>query len=173
MGEISVRRAGAEDATTLARVGREAFWNAYADFSDPADMQIHLDEHFTTVAVAQELGKATVDYRMAMHGEDCVGLIKLRPNAPPESVPADKVLEVQQLYVASSAQRLGVGRRLMDEAMRIARDADIEGIWLSVWADADWATAFYLKCGYERVCDIPFDLGETRFIDWLMWKPAN
>ena len=66
-------------------------------------------------------------------------------------------------------QRKGIGRALMDWAVATAREQGRAGLWLSVWQDADWATAFYQRYGFRQVGTAEFWLGRTRFEDDLMW----
>jgi ribosomal protein S18 acetylase RimI-like enzyme len=84
-------------------------------------------------------------------------------------VPAAEALEVQQLYVDTELQRKGVGRMLMDRAVAAARREGYKGVWLSVWQDADWATGFYEAYGFQRVGTAEFWLGQSKFMDYLMW----
>ena len=106
-------------------------------------------------------------------GQAIVGFLKLRQDQVPKSVPAVKALEVQQLYVSADQQRRGIGRRLMDQAVDVARDLSVQGLWLSVWEEADWAIFFYRHYGYQTVGTTDFWLGDSHYNDFLMWFPAD
>ena len=69
----------------------------------------------------------------------------------------------------TAGQRAGVGQMLVRRAVDVAREAGVGGIWLSVWTEADWATAFYRKCGFAPLGELEFFLGRTRYVDYLMW----
>ena len=84
-------------------------------------------------------------------------------------MPATTAVEVQQLYVDTGFQRRGVGHTLMHEAVQAARDLAVAGIWLSVWTEADWATAFYEKFGFRSLGEVDFWLADTHYVDYLMW----
>ena len=81
--------------------------------------------------------------------------------------------EVQELYVDAAWQRRGIGQALMDRAVAAAAEQDCSGLWLSVWQEADWATAFYETYGFRRVGIAEFRLGRARFADYLMWLPLD
>jgi ribosomal protein S18 acetylase RimI-like enzyme len=110
---------------------------------------------------------------MAEQRDACAGLIKLRYGQKRALLPAENVCEVQQLYVAPDFQRRGIGRLLMDSAMAHARKAGAQGMFLSVWSEADWATSFYAKYGYQSLGEVPFVLGTIEYTDWLMWLPIE
>jgi ribosomal protein S18 acetylase RimI-like enzyme len=166
-----IRLAGAEaaDAGALAEAGSRLFAQAYARYSRPDDLEAHVEEYFGRQSVAEELEKRGVSYTMAYDGDAIAGFIKTRRGAAPDSIPAVEAIEVQQLYVDANRQRKGVGRALMDSAVAAAREEDAAGLWLSVWQDAEWATAFYDAYGFRRVGTAEFQLGQSCFMDYLMW----
>ena len=99
--------------------------------------------------------------------------LKIRADYIPDAVPASEATEVQQIYVDELHQRKGVGGRLMDQAVAVARQRGHEGIWLSVWQEADWAVGFYEAYGFHAVGTTVFQLGAARYTDNLMWLPIN
>jgi len=75
--------------------------------------------------------------------------------------------------VDAAWHRKGVGRALMDRAVAAAREQGCAGLWLSVWQDADWATAFYEAYGFRTTGTAEFRLGRTCYEDYLMWLPLD
>jgi len=61
----------------------------------------------------------------------------------------------------------------MDRAAAAAREQGCAGLWLSVWKDADWATAFYEAYGFRTTGTTEFRLGRTCYEDYLMWLPLD
>lgn len=165
--------AGIADAAALSVAGTRLFVQAYGDYSKADDLAAHVRQYFGEDKVAAELQKADVTYTVAYAADEIAGFAKIREGHPPDSVPATAAVEVQQLYVDAEWQRQGVGRMLMGRAATVARDKNCEGMWLSVWQDADWATRFYESCGFERVGTAEFRLGRSIFADYLMWLPLT
>lgn len=157
------------DAAALSAAGQRLFTQAYGPHSEPDDLVVHVDEFFGQDTVAAELQQPGVTYTMAFDNDVVAGFIKLRRGPSPDAIPAADAVEVQQLYVDAERQRRGVGRALMDRAVSVALDEGRAGLWLSVWQDADWATAFYEAYGFRAVGTADFWLGRTRYIDYLMW----
>ena len=158
-----------EDAQALSTAGERFFAQAYRDFSRPDDLAVHVRQYFGLAAVEAELQKPDVRYTIAYDADAIAGFLKIRHGPAPDAVPAEEAIEVQQLYVDAERQGKGVGRTLMDRAAAVARDEGYDGIWLSVWQDADWATGFYEAYGFRRVGTAEFWLGRSKFMDYLMW----
>lgn len=157
------------DAAVLAETAGRLFVQAYGKYSRPDDLEVHVERYFGHDKVLAELQDPDVSYTIAYADEAIAGFLKIRRGATPDSVPAAAAVEVQQLYVDTNRQRLGVGRRLMDRAVAAAREEGYEGLWLSVWQDADWATGFYEACGFRQVGTAEFWLGRSCYMDDLMW----
>ena len=167
--EIRLVAAVVADAAALSTAGERLFAQAYGRYSPAHDLDAHVREYFGRDTVAAELQNPDVRYTIAWGGDAIAGFIKMRSGDAPETIPAGDTLEVQQLYVDAAWQRKGVGRALMDWAVAAAREQGRAGLWLSVWQDADWATAFYEAYGFGRTGTAEFRLGRTRFEDDLMW----
>ena len=163
--------AGVADAGVLADAAGRLFAQAYGRYSRPADLAAHVEQYFGRDVVREELLKPEVSYTIAYANGAVAGFIKTRCGAVPDGVPAAGAIEVQQLYVDRNQQRRGVGRQLMERAFAAAREAGSEGLWLSVWQDADWATAFYERLGFRQVGTAEFWLGRSCYMDYLMWRP--
>jgi len=170
---IRLVAAGAADADALSEAGARLFVQAYGSYSAADDLAAHVREYFGRDRVAAELQKPDVRYTIARDGDAIAGFVKIRRGAPPDTVPAGYAIEVQQLYVDAAWHRKGVGRALMDRAVAAAREQGCAGLWLSVWQDADWATAFYEAYGFRTTGTAEFRLGRTCYEDYLMWLPLD
>ena len=170
---IRLMDASVADAMALAEAGGWLFEQAYGKYSRPEDLEAHVEQYFGRESVAAELRSPDVTYTVALDGDAITGFIKLRRGTAPDCVPAAEAIEVQQLYVDAHRQRTGVGRMLMDGAVSAARAQGVAGLWLSVWQDADWATAFYEAYGFRPVGTAEFRLGQSSYMDDVMWLPLD
>lgn len=157
------------DAGALAEAGSTLFAQAYGKYSRPDDLQAHVERYFGRASIAAELRKPEVRYTIAYDAEAISGFMKIRRGSAPDAVAALEAIEVQQLYVDANRQRKGVGRTLMDRAVKAAREEACGGLWLSVWQDADWATGFYEAYGFQQVGTAEFWLGQSCYMDYVMW----
>jgi ribosomal protein S18 acetylase RimI-like enzyme len=170
---VRVRRATPDDVEAITALASRSFTDAYAESSSEDDLARHVEAHFGLAAIASELEKPGNQYFVADDGGTLVGMIKLRAGELPEALPEPTAIEVQQLYVDTRSQRGGIGSSLMECAIETARVAGVGGVWLSVWTEAEWAVSFYRKCGFAALGELDFYLGETHYVDHLMWRPVN
>lgn len=173
MNEIRVRKAVAGDIPALAALGTRVFIDAYGETTRPQDMRAHIDAHFSESAVGRAMAADGVEYLAAADRSGVVGFVKMVRGAAPAAVPDACAVEVRQLYVATESQRRGVGAALVQAAIGRARALGAAGVWLSVWSEAGWATAFYRRCGFRAVGNATFTVGRTRYLDDLMWRPVS
>lgn len=171
MSSIKIREATGADADALAEAGRRLFTAAYGNISGADDLAAHVDDYFSLKVVVSELASEDVHYHLAMDGDAIAGFIKLRSGAIPDDVPLSNGIEVQQLYVAPDQQRKGIGRLLTNRAVSVTTEQGADGLWLSVWQEADWAVKFYRGYGYHTVGTADFWLGKSHFTDYLMCLP--
>ena len=172
-GTLIVRLATAADVPELSAVGSRVFRDAYGGTAPDDDITDHVEGYFSEPVVRAEISRSDVTYFMATEDDHCAGLVKLRDSDVPALVFADSAVEVQQLYVSVDFQRRGVGALLLDAVVAATRMRGIDGIWLSVWTDADWAMKFYIKYGFESRGEVTFSLASTDFVDHLMWLPVE
>jgi ribosomal protein S18 acetylase RimI-like enzyme len=170
---IEIREATGADVEALSATGRRLFLQAYGNIAGAEDLASHVEDYFGESAVITELANPDVRYLLAMDDGEIAGFIKIRQSAMPGDVPASSAIEVQQLYVCVRHQRKGIGRMLMDRAVLIVREGGFEGLWLSVWQDADWAVDFYRAYGFHATGTTIFRLGQSRYMDFLMWLPIE
>jgi len=173
MTTIDVRVADTGDIQELSALGRTVFYATYGSSSDPDDIAEHVEKYFGEPAIAAAMADGDVQYLIASDGTKCAGLVKLCYNSVHDLVPAATAIEVQQVYVATDYQRMGVGRALMNAAVEISKRRRVAGVWLSVWTDAQWATSFYIGYGFSSLGETPFYIGKTRYTDYLMWLPLG
>jgi len=171
--DISVREASIEDVDVLAHIGSSSFRDAYQDHSNLNDIESHINEYFTATAVRNEIEQQRCRYLLALVDGESAGLAKVRRAACPVAGGTANAVELQQLYVLSTMQRHGLGRRLITDVVAFAQENATEGVWLSAWEFADWATSFYKRNGFTTLGKVDFKLGTTTYIDLLMWRPLE
>lgn len=141
MSNIAIRKATAEDATSLPDLERsagQAFrsipgleWIADDDVMSAEMHEIYIDEG--TVWVAES------------GGGQLVGFITTRLERE------ENRLHIVELSVDSDQQGKGVGRNLMDAAIQYASDEDLVGLTLTTFRDLSFNESFYQKLGFNTL----------------------
>jgi ribosomal protein S18 acetylase RimI-like enzyme len=85
---------------------------------------------------------------IARHNGTAVGFVQLYPSL--SSVSMKRIWILNDLYVATGARRLGIGRRLMDAARDHAARTGAIRLELTTEHNNTTAQALYERCGYVR-----------------------
>jgi ribosomal protein S18 acetylase RimI-like enzyme len=170
---LDIRRATKFDVLELSTLSSQVFLSTYGGTAPVQDIASHVESYFSEAIVGTEILRDDVSYLMAVDGQRCAGMLKIREGDLPDVLRGQSVVEVQQLYVSPDFQRRGVGGLLLDAAVAETRERGMGGIWLSVWADADWAMNFYTRYGFISLAEIPFMMADTEFVDHVMWLPVS
>jgi diamine N-acetyltransferase len=173
-GRLHIRRATAEDATTLSASAALWFEETFGAQNDPEDMRLYLEEAF---GVAQQRAELSDPRRVTLLVEEegelagYVYLHRTPPGGAHQGVPPGEAVEIQRFYVSSRHHGHGVARRLMEAAMETAREMEGELVWLGVWEHNARAIGFYRKHGFVDVGEQDFVLGTDLQHDRVMTRP--
>jgi diamine N-acetyltransferase len=168
MRTITVLRCGPEHASRLAEIAERTFKETYVDQVPADDMDAYLRSEFSLGQVRRDLQRHGTMYFLAELQGQPVGY--LRVNLPGVQTDLDETdaVEIESIYVRADHQGTGIGRRLMEKAIAVARQADLQAVWLGVWEKNPNAIAFYERWGFRRFGTHAFRLGRTRHKDVLM-----
>ncbi len=165
---IDIRRAQKSDLETVAELSRLSFKAAFAAVNTPEDMASYLQQAFAPEVIAGEFSDLNGCFILAECGQELAGYAKLRRDSQEVCISATQTIELERLYTVTELIGRGVGAKLMQEAIRIAREEHCESIWLGVWEHNADAIRFYQRQGFLDVGSHAFILGEDRQIDRIM-----
>jgi ribosomal protein S18 acetylase RimI-like enzyme len=110
---------------------------------------------------------------VARKGTRIVGALTLETKKPwaidvSYFTPVKKSLYLTAMAVIPAIQKQGVGRALLEEALKITRKWPADAIRLDA-RDADaGASAFYAKCGYREVAHVVYKTNPLIYFELLM-----
>ncbi|HMG37067.1 MAG TPA: GNAT family N-acetyltransferase [Blastocatellia bacterium] len=170
MYQVSIRRAEADDAELLARIGAETFTQTFAAVNTPEDMREYLASAFSTEIQAAELRNSAATFLIASIDGEAAGYAKLDETVAPDDVAGERPVELVRFYVEARWHGRGVSHSLMKEVVSAAIRAGYDVIWLGVWEMNPRAIAFYKKWGFEVVGKKSFKLGADVQTDLVMTR---
>jgi ribosomal protein S18 acetylase RimI-like enzyme len=131
------RRAGIGDAADVARL----LHDFNTEFSDPTP-----GVDVLAPRIAQLLKEGEVTVLLGGEGPDGFALFRLRPSLWADAPEA----YLEELYVAPPQRGEGIGRALLEETMRAAREAGAIRIDLCTGETDTAARALYESCGFTN-----------------------
>ena len=131
-------------------------------------MDKFMNEQFDRDTLIKEVGAPGNLFLLAYDGEEPLGYVRIREGERHSEFKNHTSIEIARIYATKSSIGKGVGKALMQECIRIAKDMKRDIIWLGVWEKNDRAIEFYRKWGFEKFAEHDFVLGTDVQTDWLM-----
>jgi len=156
-----LRPATLADAPALAALGAETFIAAFGHLYTEADLTAFLAQVHSPGPVAGEIAGEECTHCLAEEDGALVAYCKLRyPSHYTAYTDARDPLELGQLYALPTHTGHGIGARLMDWALDVARTRGHDAVLLSVYSENFGAQRFYQRYGFGKIADITFPVGE-------------
>lgn len=151
----------------LAELGAGTFYETFRPHNSEEDMQAYLANTYTPALVQGNLKKSGVHYFLGYDELGDQGYIKLIEN--PVGIKLEgKIMELEKIYVRTSAQGSGLAKLLMEQAAMHSKQLSFNYIYLGVWQENARALAFYKKLGFEIFDTRKFLLGSRSCDDYLL-----
>jgi ribosomal protein S18 acetylase RimI-like enzyme len=165
---IEVRQATLADNNMLSDLGRRAFQEAFGRYNDPGDMQAYLDLSFDPERIKNQLLDPLVIYLVASYQGIPVGYAKLVRKNKCGQYSSDKQMQMERIYALDAYVGKKIGKALMLESLRIAKEEGNEYLWLGVWQENQRAIKFYKDFGFEIIGVKQFKIGNEINDDYVM-----
>lgn len=166
--DISIRQVTAHEIVKLQEISRKTFASTFASQNTEEDIQKYLEENLSQERLKAELNNPDSQFYFALHGEDVIGYLKLNFGTAKTELKDSNSLEIERIYVLKDYHGKHVGQLLYKKAVEVAREKNVEYIWLGVWKHNERAIGFYTKNGFEAFDKHIFMLGSDEQTDILM-----
>jgi GNAT superfamily N-acetyltransferase len=163
---IAFRDATPADLGAIDRIFRASFVATFGHLYSAADLETFLAQ-FTLEAWAEEMAGVDYAFRLAEDEGRAVGFLKLGPLTVPVE-PAQRALELRQLYVLEPWHGSGVAAALMEWALGEAARREVRELYLTVYTDNHRALRFYQRYGFEAIGRYDFMVGSQADEDIIM-----
>ncbi len=168
--EIKIKRAEKNDAQTIADLGKQTFFETFADTNSAEDMEKYLSENFNIPQVESEISAKNSVFFIAFCGDFPAAYAKLNVHDAQTERQGEDSLEIQRLYVLKAHKGKHLGSALIQEAEEEARKQGLSRLWLGVWEHNENAKKFYAHLGFSKFGAHTFVLGTDAQTDFLLQK---
>ncbi|GEM53172.1 GNAT family N-acetyltransferase [Empedobacter brevis] len=173
MNNIVIRKATVEDCTALQRIGRQTFFETFSESNTEEDMAEYLENSFSIEKLIEELNNKYSEFYFAISDEKVIGYLKLNFGISQTELKGNSSLEIERIYVLQKYHGKKVGQLLYEKAMQLAKDKQVDYVWLGVWEKNPRAIRFYQKNGFVEFDQHIFKLGSDEQTDIMMKKTVN
>ena len=167
-----IRPARLDDATALARVGRQTFVETFVEgFAIPYpahDLEPYLAQEFAVETTLSRLGDPAMAWWVAERDGEILAFANTGPNGLPHPDARPGQVELRRLYVSKPAQGSGLGARLLEVALDWM-EANSDGpLWIGVWSGNLKAQKLYRAYGFEKVGEYQYPVGAWRDDEFIL-----
>ncbi len=157
-----------EDLETLVKISKHTFVNTFQEFNDPNDFNAYVEKAFTSQQILSELNNPDSAFYFVKVKDQIAGYLKLNFGPAQTEFKEPETMEIERIYANAEFQGKGIGKLMMDFAIKQARSKSMEYIWLGVWEHNPKAIAFYRKYDFYQFDKHSFKLGTDLQTDILM-----
>lgn len=168
MQKASIIKAELQNIEKLQKIGRQTFFETFSESNSEENMQKYLDEGFSTEKLTTELNDTNSEFYFAFLDEEVIGYLKLNFGESQTELKDNKALEIERIYVSKEFHGKSVGQLLYDKAIEVAKQNNVDYVWLGVWEENPLAISFYKKNGFVEFNKHIFKLGDDEQIDIMM-----
>lgn len=173
MNEIKITKIGLNEIAELQAIGKQTFFETFADGNTEENMQKYLEEGFTVDKLTAELTNPDSEFYFAKLDDKVIGYLKVNFGSAQTELKDNKSLEIERIYVLKEFHGKKVGQILYDTAFDIAKQIKADYLWLGVWEENPRAISFYKKNGFVEFDKHIFVLGDDEQTDIMMRLKLN
>jgi GNAT superfamily N-acetyltransferase len=162
-----IRPAVDADAAALGELGRQTFIDTFVSgFGIPYpvdDLTAFLDASFSPEAIQTKLKEPGAAWWVAERDGELLAFANAGPNTLPHPDARASHMELRRLYVAKTAQGLGLGTRLLNITLDWMEAHGDGPLWIGVWSGNLKAQKLYAAYGFEKAGEYRYPVG--RWLD--------
>ncbi len=168
MKKIITKKTGISDIEPLQIISRQTFIETFADLNSEENMKTYLAEGFSSGKLTSELQNPNSEFYFAILDNNIIGYLKINYGEAQTELKDPKALEIERIYVLKEFHGKSAGQILYNLALDIAKQKNVDYIWLGVWEKNSRAINFYKKNGFTEFDKHIFKLGDDEQTDIMM-----
>jgi diamine N-acetyltransferase len=168
---INIKKCTLEDLHILQEISYETFNETFNHQNSPENMNAYLGKAFNLNQLEKELYNSSSEFFFIYFNSEVAGYLKINTNDAQTEKLGNESLEIERIYIKNKFQKKGLGKYLINKAIKIAVERNKKKIWLGVWEKNEKAICFYKKIGFVQTDTHSFYMGNEEQTDFIMTKP--
>lgn len=161
--DITIRNWTKEDFSIVKEILLKTWRDTYS-FIPLSDIETYFNNYYSTKRLVEIIDDPFSIGILAEINQVPVGWMKLFEDY------INKKFFVSSLYVLPEFQGFGLGKKLLNEAYRIAKEKQFKKVWLGVMKQNVKSLEWYNKLGFNFVEEEPFKMGSTEVMHLIGYK---
>ena len=168
MNKIEITKIDFKEIEQLKIIGKQTFFETFAEGNSEENMKKCLEESFTTELLKTELTNPNSEFYFAKMNNNVIGYLKINFGQAQTELKDKSAIEIERIYVLKEFHGKNVGQILFEKAFEIAKQLNADYLWLGVWEENPRAINFYKKNGFVEFDKHVFKLGDDEQTDIMM-----
>ncbi len=168
MTKIEITKIDLKEIEQLQIIGKETFFETFAEGNSEENMKKYLEESFTNELLKTELTNQNSEFYFARMDNNVIGYLKINFGNAQTELKNNKAIEIERIYVLKEFHGKNAGQVLFEKAFEIAKQLNADYLWLGVWEENPRAINFYKKNGFVEFDKHVFKLGDDEQTDIMM-----
>ena len=173
MRTIEITKVNLNEIDQLQKIGRQTFQETFSESNSKENMKSYLEKGFSKEKLIAELTEKNSEFYFSSIDGEINGYLKINFGDSQTELKDSRALEIERIYVSKEFHGKNVGQLLYDKAIKIAKQKDVEYVWLGVWEENPRAIRFYKKNGFIEFDKHIFKLGDDEQTDIMMKLKLN
>ncbi|MGY3054876.1 ribosomal protein S18 acetylase RimI-like enzyme [Pedobacter sp. UYEF25] len=155
---IDIRKATQQDILLISDLAKKTWPSAYLEIIGQAQIDYMLDKMYSEIELSNQMEDGHIFLIAEQNGQAVgfAGFSLITPNT--------HTYKLHKLYVLPEIQGFGLGKKLIDEIIRMISAEQGRSIILNV-NKGNKAKLFYKKLGFAIIEDVKVDIGAGFFMD--------
>lgn len=168
MEQMEIKKVNELDLEYLQAISKKTFFETFAMSNSKENMDKYLSESLSSLQLLKELNNENSQFYFASLSNNILGYLKVNFGTAQTELEDVNALEIERIYVLKEFHGKQIGQLLYQKAIEIAKERDLNYVWLGVWENNQRAIRFYLKNGFVEFNRHLFKLGDEEQIDIMM-----
>jgi len=165
---VNLIKCTAADTAQVIEIGRITFYDTFIETNSEETILQYLERGFNFEKIKNELLDTNSIFYFAKIDDQVVGYLKVNFAEAQTELHDNSSLEIERIYIRKEYFGKGVANILFDKALEIAKENNLQYLWLGVWEQNFRALRFYEKLGFQKFDTHVFMMGPNAQTDFLM-----
>ena len=168
MNNFVIKECSLEDIEKVKYISEKTFYETFSEDNTEENMENYLKENFSYDKMTSEISNTYSKFYIVESNDEVVAYMKINFDKAQTEEGYDNTIEVQRIYVLEDFKGKRIGKALIQKAIEIGKESNVDYLWLGVWEHNIKAIGFYEKLGFKKFDTHIFKLGDDEQVDHLM-----
>lgn len=159
-----------QDVEAVSALGRDTFCETFAHLYRPEDLSRFLEQAYAPDALAPLIEDQNQFWRVLEDPEtrSLIGYVQAGACTLPHPLVTPSCSELKRFYIRQSHQGLGLGGRLITQALHFMTTEFSGDQWIGVWSENHGAQRLYGRYGFTKAGEYGFAVGDQLDLEFIL-----